>query len=213
MSRCGTQAQVINNYYKTERHHNHPVIRNPAAADCPSATHAGPLLLRNVVSCLTVLRFKSIYIKRRGSIVMKLKQLRIRNFSGIHNAVVHFGENGNMTQTVEGDFPVDAAADAGKELVLDAVGWALFGTPGAAAEPNSAVVLEFDNYGVHRKIDSGSGATSLRLFGYETLKFACAATVRELSAKDVAQTQQEINKLIGCSDIGTLRGILSLHSR
>ncbi|MCE5336239.1 MAG: hypothetical protein LLG06_16780 [Desulfobacteraceae bacterium] len=144
---------------------------------------------------------------------MNLKELRIRNFSGIKNATLYFEGNGNRVQRIEGDFPGTPPDEVDREKILDAVAWTLFGTSQNGSEHGRSVVLEFDHFSVHRKDPNGSGEVSLRLFGYETNQFACAATVKDLSTETVSKTQDEINKIVGCTDIGALRGSLFPETR
>ncbi len=139
---------------------------------------------------------------------MKLKELRIQNFSGIAKATLRFDELGRLSSAVDGDFPGLTGGGTGKPLLLAALDWVLFGRE---AQPQEApihnecsVELEFDNYAVYRKRKQDTPGASLRLFKYGSNSYCCVATVKDLSTEKVEETQKTIEEIIGFSDISFL---------
>jgi len=136
---------------------------------------------------------------------MHLKELRIKNFLRVKEARLIFGQPGALTvEAAEAD---GASTVRATELALDALSWVLFGElqPGRALEVGCSAELEFDHFAVHRKTTSEPPGTILRLFQYSPNPYGCVATVRDLTAKTVEETQREILKTIGFSDIAGLR--------
>jgi hypothetical protein len=143
---------------------------------------------------------------------MKLKELRIKNFSGMKEATVRFDALNGLPETAEGDFPADPGSEYGTTLVIDALDWVLFGNEPGGQELEGldarSMELEFDNFAVHRKVGTGTSGAALRFFRYGTNRFSCAATVRDLSMETLDQTQQRIEDATGCSDISNFRDYL-----
>jgi hypothetical protein len=143
---------------------------------------------------------------------MKLKELRIKNFAGMKEATVRFDAGNGLPQTAEGDFPVDPGSANGASLIIDVLDWVLFGNepriPELGGTEARAIELEFDNFAVHRKVRTGTPGVALRFFRYGSNRFACVATVKELSEETLDQTQERIEDATGCSDISKFRDYL-----
>jgi hypothetical protein len=143
---------------------------------------------------------------------MKLQELRIKNFAGMKKAIVRFDAVNGLPETAEGDFPADPGSEYGTMLIIDALDWVLFGNEPRVPELGEmeacAMELEFDNFAVHRKVGTGTSGVALRLFQYGSNRFACVATVKELSMETLDQTQERIEGATGCSDISRFRDYL-----
>jgi len=139
---------------------------------------------------------------------MDLKELRVKNVSGVKEARLIFDQNGNVSiEPGNGNFPCDRSA---REFALEALGWVLFGElkPDARIEEGCSAEFEFDNFAVYRKCIPDPPGISLRLFRYGTNRYCCATTVRDLTTKTVEETQREIVNTVGFSDVQALRDML-----
>lgn len=135
---------------------------------------------------------------------MHLKELRIRGFQGVTEARLTFGQTGGVTiEAANGDFP--SAANS-SEFVLEALDWVLFGRllPGRSTGEGCSGELEFGEFAVHRKTIPEAPGMMLRLFKYSSNPYACAATVKDLTAKTLEETQKEIVNVIAIHYISGL---------
>lgn len=134
-----------------------------------------------------------------------MKELRTRGFLGVTEARLTFGQTrGVSIQTAEGDFPGTVSA---AEFALEALDWVLFGRlqPGRATGMECSAELEFDRFAVHRKTIPEPPGIVLRFFKYSSNPYACVATVKDLTAKTLEETQVGIANAIGITDISGLR--------